>query len=1005
MSDELLSFLKKYDSTGLKDDSGKAVFTHTSLQPRASYNIPLEARDQLHQLMAAALCDNQPIHLTEAPLPITAIKADIDLKYPLDRSNRQHNEGHIKELLKLYAKAIVTYVDLPPQFDIDAYVFQRKTPYPSKGNMKDGIHIMYPDICCDVEIQHAIRTEVLKKLDLFLKNPKLGVLDVKNTNDDVVDLSVISRNPWLMFGSRKPGTKPYLLHNVYRVRYDEASTSYETRTLENGEQVEVPDFQLDDNDFSTVEVNSKGVDNVYQMITRLSVHNVPEESTFPIRDSLRYVIEGAAAKKAKPARATGYRSSAMKKQTMLRIDEDERKSQIEEAIKLVELLALWRAEAYAPWIEVGLCLHNISPSLQDTWIKFSKRSDSWKDSDADRWYGFGQSNSGLNIGTLHRWARLDNPDKYKAIRGDFLESLMMCSVTGATQDVAKVIYKMFQHQYVCLDAKGKKWAEFVNHTWKITEDGISLKKRLGKDVLFEYFNLIGKYNSLAMAAISNTNNNNLEDENRYHQNVKVLTDVSYKLRDITFKDKLMKECTILFHDQKFEANLDENPYLVGLENGVYDLKENIFRDGRPEDNVSLTTGNDYPEFNDSDIDIERETSSIEEVQAIFNFMQQVLPIAPVRRYFWKFLASLLQGYNTDEKFHILTGTGGNGKSKVIELLELAFGNYCFKLPITLITGKRSQSGQATPELIMGKKARFGSMQEPDEGAKINTGLMKELSGNDKMFLRDLYASGEQFKPQFSLALLCNNKPKMTSDDEGTWRRMVVIDFISKFVEGTPRGPYEFKRDTELVNNFPDWAPWFFVIMTLFYKVYKSEGLVPPDEVSAATRDYRKDSDVYSRFIDDYFVQDEHGCVSLESSYLHFKEWFEAEYGETVPARREYKKTVETILNKKYTINGKNGWYGWSLKNTVNVNSDTSDSSPIGLSLGPDKIKSEAKVEAKVDAKVEAKVDAKVEAKVDAKDVTKDVTKDATKDATKDGTKGNVELKKPSISVSIKKTHT
>ncbi len=919
MSDELLSFLKIYESTGLKDDTGKAVYTHTSLHPRASYNIPLEHRDQLHRLIASSLIDNKPIYLTEAPMPVTSIKADIDLKYPLDKgSKRQHDEGHIKELLKLYAKAIAAYVDLPADYNIDAYVFQRKSPYPSKGNMKDGIHIIYPDIHCDVEIQHAIRTEVLKKLDLFLKNPKIGVLDVKTANDDVVDLSIISRNPWLMFGSRKPQNKPYLLHNVYRVKYDESRLSYETRMDSDGNEEEIPIFDVTDSDFENVSVSSKGEENIYNLLNQLSLHRARKEGndfTFPVKESMRHIIEGNTAKKAKPQKsATGFRSSAIKKQTMLRIDEDERKIQIEEARKLVELLADWRAETFDVWIDVGLCLHNISPTLQDAWVAFSKRSELWQEKDANRWFGFSQSNSGLNIGSLHRWARTDNPEKYKTIRGEFLESLMMCSVTGATQDVAKVIYKMFQHQYVCLDAKGKKWAEFVNHTWKITEDGISLKKRLGKDVLYEYFNLIGKYNSLAMAAINNgAGTGAADDENRYHQNVKVLTDVSYKLRDITFKDKLMKECTILFHDQRFEATLDDNPHLVGLENGIYDLKEGVFRDGRPDDRVSLTTGNDYPEFGESDIDIETETSCIPEVQSIFDFVKQVLPIPAVRRYFWKYLASLLKGYNTDEKFHILTGTGGNGKSKIIDLLEMAFGEYCFKLPITLITGKRSQTGQATPELVLGRKARFGSMQEPDEGAKLNTGLMKEMSGNDKMFLRGLYAGGEQFKPQFSLALLCNNKPKMTSDDEGTWRRMVVIDFPSKFVEGIPRGPFEFKRDTELPNNFPDWAPWFFVIMTLFYPVYRKEGLVPPDEVSAATKDYRKDSDAYTRFIDEYFIKDEHGCISLESSHLYFKEWFEAEYGETVPSRRDYKKAVETILNKKYANGNKYGWYGWSLK--------------------------------------------------------------------------------------------
>jgi len=890
MSAELSKFLKTFDSTGVKDDNGKAVFTHTSLQPRASYNVPDDKRNELHKLIANSVCNSKPVYLTEKPLQVSCIKSDIDLKYPMDFSSRQHTDQHIKELLKLYANAISTFVDIPENYPIDAYVFQRRNPYPSKGNMKDGIHIIYPDICCHVDIQHAIRSEVLKKIDLFLKNPSIGVLNTKNSNDDVVDLSVISRNNWLMYGSRKPGAKPYILYKVLRLARNQ---SFDDEPAEFG-------------DFEEVDIPSKGEPNVNKLISKLSVHNVPKDCTFEVREDVREIVEAQSSKKNKKPRTAGYRTGALKKQTRLRIDQDEQKAQIEEAKKLVSLLADWRAEDFASWIEVGLCLHNISPSLQDIWINFSKRSESWQDSDTKRWYGFSQSNTGLNVGSLHRWARLDSPKKYNEVRSGFLESLMMSSVTGITQDVAHVIYKMFQHQYVCLDSKGRKWAEYINHAWKITDDGMSLKKRLGKEVLHEYLFLVNRYNSLAMSS---------DDENKDHylHRGKSLADVSYKLRDITFKEKVMKECVILFHNPKFEVTLDDNPFLVGLENGVYDLKEGVFRDGRPEDRISMSTGNDFPDYDESDIDIENESSCILEVQEIFDFMKQIMPKTQTRRYFWKFLASCLQGFNTDEKFHVLTGSGGNGKSKVIELLEMAYGQYCFKMPITLITSKRSQTGQATPELMMGKKARFGSMQEPDEGAKINTGLMKELSGNDKMFLRGLYSTGEEFKPQFSLALLCNNKPKMTSDDDGTWRRMVVLDFIARFVEGTPNGPYEFKRNTDLVHNFPYWAPWFFVMLTQYYRIYKVEGLKAPKEITDATKEYRKDSDAYAMFIDDYFIKDESGCIKLEQAYTYFKDWYESEYSEKAPPRRSFKLYVERSLNNNYGSGNKSGWYGWSIQ--------------------------------------------------------------------------------------------
>ena len=146
MSADLNKFLSSYISTGQKDSEGNAIYTHTNIQPRASYNIPLDKRRELHSLIAQSIISQKPVHLTEKPIPVSTMKIDIDLKYAIDLSTRQHKDAHIKELLKLYSQAIITYVDLPHDKEIDAYVFQRTSPYPSKGNMKDGIHILYPDI-------------------------------------------------------------------------------------------------------------------------------------------------------------------------------------------------------------------------------------------------------------------------------------------------------------------------------------------------------------------------------------------------------------------------------------------------------------------------------------------------------------------------------------------------------------------------------------------------------------------------------------------------------------------------------------------------------------------------------------------------------------------------------------------------------------------------------------------------------------------------------------------
>ena len=140
----------------------------------------------------------------------------------------------------------------------------------------------------------------------------------------------------------------------------------------------------------------------------------------------------------------------------------------------------------------------------------------------------------------------------------------------------------------------------------------------------------------------------------------------------------------MFYIEKFEEELDKKLNLIGFENGVYDLDENEFREGYPEDNISYTTGIYYQDYEDDE----------EEIMAVKLFMEQVLPIKSVRDYMYTLLSSFLHGRVKEQKFHIWTGCGGNGKSKLIELFRMAFGEYCCTA-VSLITQKRNRAESAS----------------------------------------------------------------------------------------------------------------------------------------------------------------------------------------------------------------------------------------------------------------------------------------------------------------------
>jgi P4 family phage/plasmid primase-like protien len=261
----------------------------------------------------------------------------------------------------------------------------------------------------------------------------------------------------------------------------------------------------------------------------------------------------------------------------------------------------------------------------------------------------------------------------------------------------------------------------------------------------------------------------------------------------------------------------------------------------------------------------------------------------------------------------------NGKSKCLELFEKAFGEYCCTLPIALLTQKRTASNSATPELARAKSKRFACLQEPGENERLNIGLMKEMTGGDKLYARGLYREGSEFKPQFKMVLTCNHLPLVPSDDGGTWRRIRVVKFESKFCENPdPTKPNEYPIDTELSKRFDDWKePFMSMLIDVYKKSVTSPKIKEPDEVMECTREYQRRNDIIADFLDNAIERNDDGFVSITDAFIEFKTWLKEE---GVIDRTMRKTDFQNYIEKQYgkPIKKKllKGWAGYRLKSSV-----------------------------------------------------------------------------------------
>jgi P4 family phage/plasmid primase-like protien len=823
-------------------ENGK-THTHTSMfNPKGCYFIKTNELDAFYDLYEKAFIEKKELHITEKHEEFGPMIIDIDFRYEYDTFERKHTMKHVKDIVELYVNEICLLfnvnIDDP---ECTSFVFERNEMYKSKGFTKDGIHIIFPYIVSYPAPQYYIRDNILKKIGDVIAD-----LDLKNTISDIVDRAVISQNNWLLYGSNKDKPKG----NPYYIKY-----------IFDGFTEEIDQCEY----FKDKDSN----------LTRFfSIRNKKLSDLTPIQETKLNVIESLTKKK-------------IIKKSITNINYDTNKIR-----ELVSILNIERADNYNQWLEVGWTLHNIDPNSQellDIWIDFSKTSSKFKDGECEKVWDRSK-NEGLTIATLHYWAKSDNYKKYLEFKSKDLDKFIDISVkTQTNYDIANVLFKMYEYEYVYSD---KNWYIYKNHRWSSETDGMSLRKLISDDLCKKYFFIMSKYNQLG----SNSEASDAERE-EFKKKGRDVLEIVKKLKTTSFKNNIMTECQELFHDKDFVKKLDTNPYLIGFNNGVYDLNKCEMRDGRPDDYIELNTEIDKIDFdtnNENWADLEK-------------FVTTVFVDEEMRTYFMLYLASCLQGHNAEEKFRIWIGCGSNGKSKILELFVRSYGNYAIKFPITLLTGKRPPSNACTPEVLQSKGKRFAYFEEPSENEYINAGLLKEYTGGDKIKARGLHKDPIEFKPQFKIALLCNDIPKAPAYDTGYWRRVETIEFKSRFCDN-PKEPNEFPIDKHLSVKMKSWAELFMaLLLDVYYVKYKTSGIKVPHEVIKYTLDYQRQCDTYTDFTVETIMETKQATDNLELNglYEEFRSWYENSFGgHKCPNKMEFKK----YLKKKYGTKKVTGEY-------------------------------------------------------------------------------------------------
>lgn len=282
-------------------------------------------------------------------------------------------------------------------------------------------------------------------------------------------------------------------------------------------------------------------------------------------------------------------------------------------------------------------------------------------------------------------------------------------------------------------------------------------------------------------------------------------------------------------------------------------------------------------------------------------------------YIQKAVGYSLSGLTDEQCAFFCYGTGNNGKSTFLDIIRCILGDYASNIqPETLMV--RNTNSSANSDIARLKGARFVTSVEPNEGLRLNEGLLKQLTGDDMVTARKLYAEEFEFKPEFKLWMATNHKPVIRGTDTGIWRRIHLIPF-------TVNIPAE-KVDRKLKDKLMQELDGIFLWCLEGLKRYNAEGLSKPSAVVKAVEQYRGEMDTISKFLDECTVSAPCRCVKAKDLYNVYSRWCEengeykltnTKFGSEVQKRYERKRVTTGYVYCELDFNDEYNPYSISIK--------------------------------------------------------------------------------------------
>ncbi len=298
------------------------------------------------------------------------------------------------------------------------------------------------------------------------------------------------------------------------------------------------------------------------------------------------------------------------------------------------------------------------------------------------------------------------------------------------------------------------------------------------------------------------------------------------------------------------TSFDTDPWLLNVRNGTLDLRTGTLKPHDPADRITRVIAFDY----DPNARADR----------FVRFMGEVFPNPETVSYLNKYFGYSVTGVNREQTMLVHWGKGSNGKNTLHKAIRHVIGPYAQVGPPGLLTS--AKEGALIHEIASLYGARWVSVDESDDGARLKEAAMKQMTGDDKVKGRNLYESFFEYRPTYKLHLMTNHKPRVANTDFGVWRRLLLLPYTQRFTE--ENGTIDKTLDGVLEAEAQGILAW----LVEGARRYSVEGLKLCAEIRAASAEYRHEEDMVGQFVEQRCALGAEFTVPVAGLYSSYAAW-------------------------------------------------------------------------------------------------------------------------------------